>query len=169
MKFSALIISALLLFACNKSNQNASLKVRMTDAPGDFQEVNVEVKEFRVHYSEEGWVNLATNAGVYDLLRLQDSISVVLVEDGEIPPGKITQVRLVLGESNNVKVDDAYYYLEIPSGETSGLKINLKTTLEADESYDILLDFDANQSVSGDTTDGFKLKPVIKVESVTKL
>ena len=61
-----------------------------------------------------------------------------------------------------VKENGSLYPLTIPSGSESGLKIKihkeLRTSLDS-----LLIDFDAALSVRKET-DGFKLRPVIKLK-----
>ncbi len=154
--------------ACNSKNKSAHLTVRMTDAPGDFQQVNVDVLEVQVH-SDNDWISLPTNAGVYDLLTLQNDVSAVLVNQGVVPAGKMTQFRLLLGGNNSVMVDSVIYDLKTPSAEQSGLKLNVKTTFLPNELYEILIDFDAEQSVVKKGNGDYSLKPVLKLESVNQL
>jgi hypothetical protein len=83
-------VAALVLItagACHKEETGSSrMTVKMTDAPGDFQQVNIDVIEVKVHHSADGWVSLPTVAGIYDLLTLQDSVTTVLVNQGQLQP-----------------------------------------------------------------------------------
>lgn len=45
------------LSSCSDSEKNARLEVRLTDAPGDYQEVNIDIQEVQVHVSEGEQVN----------------------------------------------------------------------------------------------------------------
>ena len=75
----------LFIVGCTKDEMNTGkMMIKMTDAPANFTEVNVEVQEIQVHYTNNnntnGWVTLNTNAGVYNLLDLQNDVSVVIVD-----------------------------------------------------------------------------------------
>ena len=145
----------------------ARLVVRMIDSPGDFQEVNVDIQAIEVNVSENGngsgWTELSnTNTGVYNLLELTNGLSVVLA-DVELPAGFISQIRLILGENNTLKMDDQVTDLTTPSSQQSGLKLQLNATLTAGITYEVLLDFDAARSVVRSGNSGkFILKPVIR-------
>ena len=40
------VVFATVIFACSEDeNQNAKLEVRLTDAPGDYEEVNIDIQE----------------------------------------------------------------------------------------------------------------------------
>lgn len=165
------ILSVILMTACSKEQQYSNLRVRMTDAPGDFQKVNVEIKAVEIHYTDgdKAWVSLATNAGIYDLLTLRNDVTVVLAENTKIPVGKVDQMRLILGTKNSVMVDDITFELKTPSAQQSGLKINVNSTFAPDKTYDILLDFDAGKSIVIEGNGIFSLKPVITIEGVVEI
>jgi hypothetical protein len=141
----------------------------MQDAPMDFQEVNVEIKEIQVNYLDSGWVVLGTGAGVYDLLKLQDEVTAPLVEGQDIPVGKMNKMRLILGSNNTVMVDSVYSPLATTSAENTGLKMKTDTKIKADQEYEILFDFDAEKSVDIQGNGSYSLKPSLKTLSVLEL
>jgi len=138
-------------------------QIELTDAPGDYQEVNIDIQKVRVQIQDSNWIDLTTNAGFYDLLKLQNGVDTTIVKDSLSKGTYITQMRLILGDSNNVMVDSQYFDLKIPSGSASGFKIQFQDSLVAD-SLNIKLDFDAEKSIikKGNKND-YSLKPVIKV------
>jgi hypothetical protein len=140
-----------------------SLRIALTDAPGDYDEVNVEVIGVEVHRSGEagGWMAVDVDTTAVDLLTLTDGQSVVLA-DSVLPTGAYTQIRLVLGEGNTVVVDGETHELVVPSGGETGLKLNHPFSIEPETLYALTLDFDADRSVHA-TNDGYKLRPVIRV------
>jgi hypothetical protein len=154
---------------CKKKEGTSQMTVKMVDAPGDFQQVNVEVLQVQVHHSGQGWINLPTVAGIYDLLTLQNDVSATLVNAGTLPSGDLQQLRLVLGDENNVMVDSLYYPLATPSAQQSGLKINLNSNFAPNTQYELVLDFDAEQSIVTQGNGSYSLKPVIRVLSINPL
>lgn len=163
------MLMVLTAVSCRKENRTSKMTVKMTDAPGDFQQVNVEILEVQVHHDTQGWIVLPTNQGIYDLLTLQNDITTVLVNQGELPAGHINQLRLVLGATNTVMVDSVTYALATPSAQQSGLKINVNADFAPNETYELLLDFDAGQSIVTQGNGGYLLKPVIKLEGIIEL
>jgi hypothetical protein len=153
------------LFSCDSDEKNARIQVWLTDAPGDFQEVNVEVLGVEVHSSEnagdKGWISLDVNKGVYNLLELTNGLDTLLGEV-EIPSGRISQIRLILGNNNTLKVNDEVYALATPSAEQSGLKLQVHEVLTEGITYKILLDFDVARSIVLTGNESYKLKPVIR-------
>lgn len=158
---------ALGVMACEKAPQGTGkMTVKMKDAPIAFDSVNVEVLRVDVHTSANGWVSLPTNAGVYNLLDLQNDVTAVLATNVELPVGSISQMRLILGTENNVVVDSVSYNLELSSQSNTGLKFNLDATINNGDTVEVLIDFDAEKSIVVNGNGSFKLKPVIGVESI---
>ena len=170
MAFAAL--SLLLVAACKKDeNRTGSMTVMMTDAPGDFKEVNVEILAIEIHYNDgdttNGWISLPTRAGIYNLLTLQDSVTALLATGTNLKEGKVTQMRLILGSSNTIVIDSVGTFpLTIPSGQNTGLKININQNIPIDMNLMITLDFDAHKSILKTGNEEYKLKPVITIKDV---
>jgi hypothetical protein len=157
------------LTACDSDEKNARLQVWLTDAPGDYEAVNIEVIGVEVHVGEgegeSGWKSLDTETGIYNLLDLTNGLDTLLGEI-EIPAGKISQIRLKLGNENSIQVDGEEYDLSTPSAQQSGLKLQVHETLSAGITYKILLDFDVARSIVVTGNETYKLKPVIR--TITK-
>jgi hypothetical protein len=163
-------LSLVLLFmaSCGDDEDKARIVVRLTDSPGDYEAVNVDIQDIQVNASddgESGWRSLPNvNKGVYNLLDLTDGTETVLTS-AEYPTGRINQIRIVLGNENSVMIDGDSYALETPSAQQSGLKLLLNADLTNGITYAILLDFDAALSVVKNGNGQYILKPVVKVVS----
>lgn len=157
-----LAILPLFFFSCKKDSGTSTMKAYLTDAPGNFEEVNLDVQMVNVYSDGNGWQTLAnSHAGIYNLLDFNNGMD-VLIADGSMPSGYVSQMRLVLGTNNSVKVDGNVYPLTIPSGEESGLKFNIQTDLKPGVNYDIWIDFDAGRSIVLTGSSSYSLKPVIR-------
>jgi hypothetical protein len=102
--------------------------------------------------------------GVYNLLDFRNGIDTLLASV-DVPAGKISQIRLILGENNSVVVDGSTYPLNTPSAQQSGLKLNLNADLQAGILYRLWIDFDANKSIVATGSGKYNLKPVIRTYS----
>lgn len=163
---AVILIAAVVFISCSKDNPSEStLHLRLTDQPIAMDSVFVDIRQVLVKVrqdtSENGWVSLQTNAGIYNLLSLQNGVD-TLLGTGTLPTGMVKEVRFVLGSNNRVVVNGISYPLTIPSGSESGLKIkvskNLQATIET-----LVIDFDAALSIKQEQG-GYKLKPVLKVK-----
>jgi len=166
------VFTGLALTSCSDDDDSATegdarISVRMVDAPGDYDAVNIDVQEVRVQTGaeddeNEGWVALDTEAGIYDLLELTGGVSQLLADE-EITPGYAGQIRLVLGNDNTIVVDGEEFPLATPSAQQSGLKLNVNQELEPGEEYLYILDFDVDKSIVRQGNGGYTLKPVIRL------
>lgn len=112
---------------------------------------------------ENGWKSLGNvTPQVYDLLELTGGVEALLV-DTEIPAGKISQIRLVLGENNSIVVDGQTHPLATPSAQQSGLKLNVHQDLVGGVKYTFILDFMVDKSIVVEGNGGYSLKPTIRV------
>jgi len=153
-------------FACKKddASNSVTLNIRLTDGPGDYQQVNVDIKEVRVKSASDSsqWITLNTNAGIYNLLDFQNGVDTLLAT-GTIPSDTLKELRFILGNDNSVMVDSVLYSLTTPSAQQSGLKIKIDKDLNLDINT-LTLDFDAQQSIVETGNGGYILKPVIKIK-----
>lgn len=147
--------------SCSNLNDKSHLSVRLTDAPGNFDAVKVDVQSVEVTGSNGNTVVLNTNNRIYNLMNLSNGVDTLLAT-GDLNSGTISQIRLILGTNNTVTVGGIVYPLSTPSAMQSGLKLQVNKTFEAGVSYAILLDFDANQSIVSLGNGTYQLKPVIR-------
>ncbi|MFN8251331.1 MAG: DUF4382 domain-containing protein [Ferruginibacter sp.] len=164
-------IAAVVFVSCSKSNAdggNSTLHIRLTDGPTNLAEVNVDIREVKVKFSDDtsnvnGWVTMATNVGVYNLLGLQNGVDTLLAT-APLPKDVVKEIRFVLGPNNSIKDTlGNVFALKIPSGAESGLKIKVNKKLNADLET-LIIDFDAALSIFSTGAGNYMLKPVLKIK-----
>ena len=141
LKNSLLIMAAMLMLwsvvSCTNEDDKqtdgkATIQFKLTDAPAlAYEAVNIDVRGISVGIADEfaeedesdedsskvTWIELdVPNPGLYNLLDLRNG-KTILLANGDIPAGKISQVRLLLGDESNVVIDGVsiYYKLRRPS------------------------------------------------------
>ncbi|MBN2825625.1 MAG: DUF4382 domain-containing protein [Campylobacterales bacterium] len=163
-----------------------AIALYLTDAPADYQAVYVSIKEIAVHVvtmdangsesnasdDDASWQVIAQPNVVFNLLELQNGVLEYLGQT-EVPAGKYTQLRLILADELNatdtqhdyanyvVFEDNSTQELKVPSGV---IKLNPHPPIEveANETINVIIDFDAQKSVNANS---WNLKPVISVET----
>ncbi|HEY9169658.1 MAG TPA: DUF4382 domain-containing protein [Lutibacter sp.] len=161
--------------SCNNdddSSNTARIQLKLVDAPGDYLEVNVVIKDIQYNNSESetGWASFGKPEDYpihVDLTTLIAGNSLLLA-DQIIPSGMLKQIRLVLGDGNTLKIEGQadMMALNTPSAMQSGLKLKMNTTLEPGFSYTFILDWDVQKSVVMAGNSGmYNLKPVIRVNA----
>ncbi len=156
-------------------------------------QVNITVDEIRVHDDASssvpvggpaatddgvdgpGWIVLCTNVQTIDLMQLTNGRFTPLclqpAADGgmearpiDVPAGHISQLRLHLVSAQLVFNDGTpTATLTVPSGSTSGLKINVDRTVPSGGVLELKLDFNAASSINKQGTGTYKLSPVLTV------
>lgn len=122
-----------------------------------------------------GWIVLCTDTKTIDLLSLTGGRFTPLCTrpalDGgveelavEVPAGRISQVRLHLVGAQLVFNDGTPTTdVNVPSGSSSGLKINVDQSVPSGGTLEIKLDFNAAQSINKLGNGSYRMQPVIQV------
>ena len=179
---------AFMLSACGGGGAGTSgtgtLQMSLTDAPAcGYDHVYVTISQLSVNQSgsaqdsDAGWVEIPVTAQRIDLLSLQNGVMTTL---GATPlaAGKYTQMRLLLADNASagagqpipnavVPTGGSETALKTPSGQQSGLKMNVDIDIAADKLADFVIDFNACKSVVRAGASGnILLKPVLAVTPV---
>lgn len=148
------------------SGKTGTLSLHLVDGPGDFQEINLHVLEVRVN-GPGGWTTLSRPDQTWDLLTLRGGVIATLAAGVPLPAGDYSQVRLVLGSGNTVRLADGTLQdLQVPSGLQSGLKIVCPTHVGAGAAQDVFIDFDGARSIflHGTGAGSWILRPVVRCQ-----
>lgn len=177
--FLGLSIAGILVYGCSNESDDATpnsetnetslstAKVQffLTDAPGDYAEVIIDVQEVSMKQDSGSWAPVEGFDPInIDLLQLTNGENEFLGEL-DLDSGAFGEIRLILGSNNRLLLegDSVYTELKVPSGSQSGLKIKLDDKLVGGASYSLTLDFDVAKSVVQAGNSGkYNLKPVIR-------
>ena len=182
--FFAVILSVLLVVVvlvstgCDSNSVGGSgqLIVYLTDMPFPFDdaaEANVTIERVELIGADSTEAIVLTDSSrAFNLLQLQNGVTAVLA-DLEIPPGRYSQLRLIVAEDASVVMKDSTEFnLKIPSGSQTGIKVNLPEFefTNVDDQAEITVDFNVEESfvVRGtpqtvSEITGFLFKPVLKI------
>lgn len=171
------IVTAISCSDISSSDNNmgkSHMNVHLTDAPANYQEVNIDIQGVRIHYmpmdsdtatsdsSAGKWIDLPVEPMKVNLLDLTNGVD-TLLSSVDLDPGQYSELRLVLGEDNTVMADSMTHDLKVPSGQQSGFKIKFDTKLQQGENLDVSIDFDAARSVHQAGNSGkYILRPVLR-------
>lgn len=157
------VILGLNLSSCKKDSSGTAYtyNVRLTDAPGPYSAVNIDLQGVEVTGSDGKAVSMNIHPGIINLLNFTNGKD-TLISTGTLEVATVDQVRLILGTNNSVIVNNVKYPLSTPSADQSGLKLQVHQTLQAGVQYSVLLDFDANKSIVLEGNGTYRLKPVIR-------
>ena len=172
---STLLFTGLFFFySCIKSSSRTGtgssamghLEIRLTDGPATYDAVYIDIQQVEVNAStdstDSGWRSIPLlRPGIYNLLDFKNGIDTVLAS-ADLPAGKLSQLRLILGDGNSVVIGGKSYPMKTPSAQQSGLKLNINATLTGGILYRLYIDFDAARSIVATGNGKYNLKPVIR-------
>ena len=153
---------------------DSSEKYKINDSE-TYLEVNVTISKIQVHLAgddeeaEGEWIEwILDEETEYNLIELED-VSVLLSE-GELEPGKYTQIRLLITNPNILLYgSEKVITLVIPSADQMGIKLIHPFEIIENGTTELTIDFDAEKSVVKTDNGEYILKPVIKVTSSTTI
>lgn len=183
-KATAVSMLTLGLMACgsgddsNTSNfgQSGNLQLSVTDAPLDGAEaVTITFSQVTVKPVNGNPVEL-TDLEItrLNLLNYTGGDSELLINTSDnnsnnpvLPAGDYEWMRFHISQAT-ITINGEEYELEVPSGDTSGLKLNRPFTIPANDIGFYTIDFDLRHSVIGPFTkhngeQHYKLKPVLRL------
>ncbi len=164
------IFSLTLIMSCSEDKSTSpsadgTLKILLTDSPGEFEEVNITFSEISVHAGDdtsdtEGeWIIITDETQNFNLLELSNGVTAILGEM-DLEEGHYTQIRLEITGAEIV-IGDTVHQLTIPSGTikfVSGFDISGETPTE------LIVDFDAARSIhTTGKQEEYKLIPTIRL------
>ncbi|MFN5020859.1 MAG: DUF4382 domain-containing protein [bacterium] len=189
---SVVIVMALVLSACTKSgiNGNSSVAVFLTDGPGDFDAVNIDIQKVEVKVDKDEkhkrddnrngldddkddhlkrkddfgeWIDLNFTPKIIDVLSLRNGIETQL-GTANIDAGTVRKIRITLGIQNSVVKASVKYDLLMDSQTSNFLYIKLfDNHRERGNRNDVKVwvDFDIASSIV-EANGKFYLKPVLR-------
>lgn len=190
LSFAVLIVIA--ISSCKKNATSAgqqSLTMYLTDAPGDYEHVYVDIRSVFVKIDKDDqsennngdddnggddngnnsgddsnseWINLNAYAQVYDLLALNNGIDALLA-NSNLPKGELKEIKIEIGTNNSVVKNGTTYPLQLKA-EDAEVEIesgNDECEDDGMNNFRLWLDFDVSSSVIELPGNIFWLKPVI--------
>src|SRR5438105_3350948 len=116
--------TSVLMDACTKSNDstinaNGTATVTAMMQGGaitnitNVSNVNLEVTGLQINSDKDGWLSFTVKDNTFDMLTLQGATMVTLGTVSVSANSNVTQIRLILGKNNTIKVGDTTYNLAL--------------------------------------------------------
>jgi hypothetical protein len=165
-------VALLALAGCSSNNSNVTgpgpvpvgqLTIAVTDAPGNFDAVNLVVDEVSAsrNSDDSGWQVLSTGTNALNMLTLQNGRFATL-GNASVPAGTYQQLRVKLGAGSNVVVNGVTHPLDV----SSGLSVNGSFALTANGALSLQMDLDVSKSIT-QQVNGYLMNPVVRLVPAT--
>jgi len=139
----------------------------MTDTPANFKALMIDLQGVQVADSDTVHeVVLTANKGVYNLLNFSNGLD-TLIATGDVQSGLVSEIQLILGTDNSLTVDSVVHPFSASNVVQSGLKLKIHQVFQPGNSYTLLLDFDAIQSIVVLDSINYQLNPVLRLVDPT--
>lgn len=161
-----------------KNTEKSAFTVRMTDAPGDYAALDVEIASVAVFSEDSGWVMLNNESQFVSVLDLTNGNETALASNTEVDAGFYTMVKLTFGTDNtltlngdggmdatsdNVEFDaQGNAMIELDGLDEREIIVEINQQASAEAEADILLDFQVAQSIEQEA-ETFIIDPMITV------
>lgn len=168
LKHLALAAIAAFATACGGTGSGSgTMSVHLVDGTtSGYTAVNLDVMTVSIHSGASGWITLGSPGKVINLLALTGGIDETLANGVGLPAGHYDQMRLLLGDKNTVVLPDGTEQaLKVPSGQQSGVKLNVSFDVTPNTTKDVFIDFDAHRSVfvhEAGKSGKYLLRPVVR-------
>lgn len=156
--------------ACKKDNNDdggdapaQTFKVRMTDGPGDFVQLNVEVSSVDVYHEGDGWVNLSSETQSMNVLSLTNGSEMQLANKTNLSAGVYTKLRITFASNATVQLVGGSSALTLSwTGGTQQVEININEQVSTSAGANLLVDFNVAESIS-EVAGVYYINPMITV------
>lgn len=164
------MVSAILVFgfaSCKKDKDapGKSFKVRMTDSPGDFVQLNLQITSVDVYSQSQGWVNLSSQTQSVNVVSLTNGAEIELANATSVSVGTYTKVRVTFASQASVMLVGGGSSLSLSwTGGQQQVEIAIEAQVSGSVGANILLDFNVAQSVT-EVGGAYFINPFISIVS----
>jgi len=106
----------------------------------EIEDIILNVKEIVLIDSNDLETKIKPINPIFSIFNITDN-NPVLLSDVSIKPGEYSQIRLILGNLNKIKINNNEIDIKIPSGEQSGLKFNGPFLIQNGMLFEFVFDF----------------------------
>ena len=152
--------------SCKKDNKatQGQMEVRMTDSPGDFVALNVEIVKIEAYLQNSGWVTINESSQEINIMTLTNGAEVTLASATTVQPGTYTKLKLTFSGENSLTFNGATgsntVNLSFGSNFQGQVEVPIQCTVTSGITASILLDFNVGSSIA-QAGGGYTLNPVI--------
>ena len=183
LTFGAIVATMLFVSSCKKETMVAgqestatatsqpagnTMRVKMTDGPGNYQALNVNIVAVEVYKQDSGWISLNNSAQTVSVLDLTNGTSTQLGYSSNISAGVYTKLRLKFGAQNTLTLNAQSATLlgvsamvDLQWDAAKEVEIAINEEVNAHVGAEILIDFEVANSIK-ENLGTYVIHPVIR-------
>ncbi len=137
--------------------QAGDFKVKMTDAPGDYAALDVEITGVDAYLENSGWVSLSNETQQVSVLSLTNGVETLLAYNGSVEVGTYSKLRITFGEQNTLTLNGSSSAggvsgsgsatVELMWDKPKEVIIEIDEQVSANAGAEVLLDFQVVESI----------------------
>ncbi len=152
--FVLFLIISLSFSSCTKddlgrSENKAAISVSLKSTTDELSKVFLDIEDVQIRVdnnSSNSWVSLnAINTGTHNISDLAADTELLLVDHIEIDPSYIYEIKLVLGDTNFMDINNVIINLEVDENTIASNLVQRE--FEGNHIYQVILELDLDQSV----------------------
>jgi hypothetical protein len=148
----------------NKEASQGQMEVRMTDSPGDFIALNVEIIKIEAYLENSGWVTINESTNEINILDLTNGAEVTLASSTSAQAGVYTKLRMTFSGENSLTFNGSNgsntVNLSFSSNYSHEIEIPIHCEINVGVTSSILLDFNVGLSIK-ESNGEYVLDPVL--------
>ncbi|MGE0562235.1 MAG: DUF4382 domain-containing protein [Flavobacteriales bacterium] len=184
LKLTSMVIASLLFVftSCQKEDvspssgagssntQSGSFEVKMTDAPGNYAALDVQITGVDVYLENDGWVSLNHEIQHVSVLKLTNGIETLLAYKGMAKVGTYSKLRITFGNENSLTFNGGTNVGGVSGNGSATVQllwdgpreviIEIDEEVSANSEAEVLLDFQVVQSIK-EVAQQYIIDPVI--------
>lgn len=148
----------------NKGNSTGKMEVRMTDSPGDFTALHVQVMKIEAYLDNSGWVTVNETTKEINILSLTNGVEATVASATDVQVGLYTKLRLTFTGENSLSYNGSngpnVINLLFSSSYSQQVEVPIHCQVTAGATASVLLDFNVALSVK-EANGTYTLEPVL--------
>lgn len=184
LKLTSMVIASLLFVftSCQKedtypssnsnssSTQSGTFKVKMTDAPGNYAALDVQITGIDAYLENDGWVSLNNEIQHISVLSLTNGVETLLAYKGMAKVGTYSKLRITFGNDNRLTLSGSSGVGGASGNGSATVQllwdgpreviIEINEQISANSEAEVLLDFQVVQSIK-EIAQQYIINPVI--------
>lgn len=126
---------------------SGSMEVEMTDGPGEYVRVDVEIEKVELKHESDGWITLTNDSRVYTVTDLTNGNTAMIASKSDLKAGFYSQARITFGSNSSIQASLASALINFNNSTEEAVVIDINYNVEAETNNTILLDFRVAESI----------------------